>query len=653
MADDKGKITEIYSESYTHIYGELRNYWMNHSFVRGLQWLGWGETVGHLVDQSRKDERIRMIVNRIRANQRTIMGNLTQRQLTFQSMPSMADDASIRSARLGEAILRDLGTSQGWEVVREEHMAGTTKGGTGALMTEIDPETRLPTVKALSIAEFVVEPGSRRAEFARWVIKVEALPPKVVKALFGLKVTPPADAKSGLGPFQNQFLNQDFGSNNPTPELTRVLTYYERPMGGKQKTKGKWMVEVDGKIVDQGKWPFPFDNRLPIAVARESIEENQWYGTTYMNDVRKVQILMNHIWSGIAEHAKELATKKVVYPSAARSFVEEMDDQPGWVPWPEGVEMPQGFDPPKIDASYENIIDRCAMAIDDIMGVHDVSRGQAPPNIESGLGISILTDNDNSPTARLIKETARCWSETARMCLQIYQTEVTEEREVVVQGDIGVERFKHKGSDLNSQFEVTVPTDAIVPRSRAAMVAIADKMWQQGLISEPAQYIEVAEMPGAETLISAIDPDTAKARRENFELVRGEIGDPKWHLIDNHDIHIREHERFMKTKRWEMLEDLVRTDFDNHIKMHKQYQGEARAAEVKMASLEAGAEAALAPQDPSMMMPPGAGPGGALPPGGAPPLEEMGADPADFLDYDELDVQDQLTGLMTMNDAGA
>jgi hypothetical protein len=656
MADDpamshkgkrkEGPLMELYRSSYDHIYGELRNYWMNHAFVRGLQWLGWSEAVSHLVDSSRVDDRVRMTVNRIRANQRTIMGNLTQRELTFEVIPSQPNDAAAREARMGEAVLYDLHRSQGWEVVREEHMAATAKGGTGALTVQIDPESRMPIVQARSLAEFTVEPGSRRGEFARWVVLIDALPPPVVKALFNMSKEPPADARSGLDPFQHRLLHQDFGSGSPNPPLTRVLTYYERPI---RNAKGRWIVEVDGKQIDGGAWPFPFKDRLPIAVARESVEENQWFGTTYMNDVRKVQILMNQIWSGVAEHAKELATHKIIYPAGAQSYVEEMNDQPGWQPWPENVEMPQSFQPPPIDRSYENLIDRCAMAIDDIMGVHDVSRGQAPPNIESGLGISILTENDNSPTARLIKETARCWTEISRMCLQIYAEEVTEQREIIVEDDFGTEYYRHTGKDLGKQFNSIVPQDAIIPQSRAARVALADKAWQQGIIKDPVQYVEIAELPGAKNMVSAINPDVAKARRENAEMAKGIIGDVNWHKNDDHQIHIREHSRFMKSKKWEELPPEIQKIYTDHHQMHKNMRAEQQAQEIKMASVQARAEAALAPTDMSggggaAMMPPAGGMG---PPVAGPPAG--GAQPNDFLDYDELDVQDQLTGLMSMN----
>ena len=418
MARTKPLVEEQYEEATKHIMGPLRSYWLNHAFVRGLQWLRWNAAVTRLSEQVEDRDRIQAVFNKMRANQRTIIANLTQREIAFEITPTGPDDESIRAARLGEAILRDLHRSQRWEVVREEHMAGVCKGGTGALIVEIDPDTKLPMVKSLSLAEFIVEAGSRNAETARWMVKVEALPPKTVKALFNMRKEPPADAHAGLAPFQHRMLHHSWGSNSTMPELTKVLTYYERPMGN---SKGGWQVVIDGKIRQQGEWPYPFTDRLPIAVARETVEENQWWGTTYMDDVRKVQVILNGIWSGIAEHAKELGTVRALFPASAEPFVEEMTDKAGFQPWPDGVDLPEYLEQPQLKNWYESVIDRASMMIDDIMGVHDVSRGLAPPNIESGSGLSILAENDASPTGRLIKETARCWQEVGQMCLQIYQ----------------------------------------------------------------------------------------------------------------------------------------------------------------------------------------------------------------------------------------
>ena len=594
MAKQQTEVEELYEEATKHVLGPLRSYWLNHAFVRGLQWLRWNQAITRLAEQPEDRDRIQAVFNKMRANQRTIIANLTQRELNFEITPTGPDDESVRAARLGEAILRDLHRDQRWEIIREEHMAATCKGGTGALLVEIDPDTKLPRVKPLSLAEFIIEPGSRNAETARWCIKVEALPPKVVQALFDMRKEPPEDAHAGLAPFQHRMLHQSWGSESGAtmPKLTKVLTYYERPMG---KNKGGWQVIVDSKVVEKGKWPYPFTNRLPIAVARETVEENQWWGTTYMDDVRKVQVILNGIWSGIAEHAKQLGTIRALFPASAEPFVEEMTDKPGFQPWPDGVELPEYLEQPKLENWYESVIDRASMMIDDIMGVHEVSRGMAPPNIESGTGILALTENDSSPTGRLIKETARCWQEVAQMSLAIYESTQTKERTITIDAGFGPERFPHKGADLSKEFEVSVPSDQLLPRSRIGMIEQADKMLQLGLIESPAQYVRIAEMPGAEDIIAGISPQIAKAKRENSQLARGEITNPEWHKDDDHNIHIEEHRAFMSTKRWELLPAELQKVFADHVQMHKNFQAEGQAKDIQMAGAQAMAQQAAAP----------------------------------------------------------
>ena len=72
-----------------------------------------------------------------------------------------------------------------------------------------------------------------------------------------------------------------------------------------------------------------------------------------------------------------------MFPASAEPFVEEMTDKPGFQPWPDGVDLPEYLEQPQMRPWYEAVIDRASLMIDDIMGVHDVSRGLAPPNIES------------------------------------------------------------------------------------------------------------------------------------------------------------------------------------------------------------------------------------------------------------------------------
>ena len=84
---------------------------------------------------------------------------------------------------------------------------------------------------------------------------------------------------------------------------------------------------------------------------------------------------------------------------------EELTDYAGEVvPYNDGMQVkPDYLSPPQMPGWW---IQQPAMVkeeLDDIMGVHDISRGAAPANIESGFGLTILAEKDNTPINRFIK----------------------------------------------------------------------------------------------------------------------------------------------------------------------------------------------------------------------------------------------------------
>ena len=137
-----------------------RNYWLNHAFLEGYQWLMWDPAHNRL-DYYPDKKRIQATMNRMRSNTRNILGRASSRPLHFEVFPEAGDDASIRAARLGKNILEQYKIQQNWEMVREQQLLATWKGGTSALWLEWDETREVPLHRALSIAEFVVEPGAR------------------------------------------------------------------------------------------------------------------------------------------------------------------------------------------------------------------------------------------------------------------------------------------------------------------------------------------------------------------------------------------------------------------------------------------------------------------------------------------------------------
>ena len=92
-----------------------------------------------------------------------------------------------------------------------------------------------------------------------------------------------------------------------------------------------------------------------------------------------------------------------------------------------------------------------------------------------------------------------------------------------------------------------------MPRSRAAQAAYAMQLYDRGIIKTPGELAKVADLPDQDDLLAGIDPDTARAQRENYWLA---IGTPRTvDVIDDHQNHLKLHRDFMRSERYEYLAD--------------------------------------------------------------------------------------------------
>lgn len=606
-----GEVQERYRKGLDQIRDEVRNYWLNHAFWLGYQWLFWNEVDGTVDTSATPDQpdRIQATMNRMRANGRNLIAQLTQRELSFEVKPSMYDDATVRSAQLAQSLLRDHARTNDWETIREQLAGAALKGGTAALSVDWDDETQQSYESVLTISEFVVEPGARDAERARWWVRSQLLPPEEVQALYSLSDVPEADGQRAMDAYHISNLNHTQSTRNGQTRLTNVLTYYERPNA--LCPDGRWAIVVNNQIVQHGIWSFPFKDYLNLAIVRETIVENQWAGRSILDDVRPVQVMLNGTWSMVMEHVKNASTNRQFVPESAADFIYAAEDVPGEMHlWPDGVDLPKYADVPQIPMWARDQLTELAEVIDDLMGVHDVSRGQAPPNIESGYGLSILAEKDSSPVGKLIKDISRAFSKIGSMVLMLHGELVTEKRDMYVHTSRGSYHAPWKGSDLSGQYTAEVPLEAVLPRSRSAQMQFAKDALQMGLIQSLPEFSRLAELPQGEDLVASVAPDIDKARRENEYMAHGEVALPA--VFDDHEVHILEHNNFRKSERYHLMSADEKAVIDNHVDAHE-----------TMAAEEASKMSARADLDPRLGMVPSAD--GAPP---MPPIDEVVPPPA-------------------------
>lgn len=592
-------IRERYDTGSKAVRAEQYQYAINHSFMRGEQWVYHHRATNTIKELPRDPERVRVTSNRLWPTSRTILAKLGRRELTFEVPPSAGDDAHRTGARLAAGVLDDLKTREDWESIRDQVSRVTWEAGTGLLCQDWDPTAGDPVMDpmtgrilrtgdikttVLTVAEACTEPGARDIERAAWWIKSCALPPEEVKRQWPdkFKGKPAADSSATLTAAQHKLLDDQQSGGSPIP-LTLVLTYYERP--NPDRPKGCVAVVVGDRIVEGPfDWPFPFTDRLNVVCMRETKVHGRWTGDTVLSAAVPVQAAYNAAISSIVEHMKLAGNARLLVPMGGMDHLDELSDLPSeileYVPM-NGL-APNFLSPPQMPGWWIEQPRMLATEIDDILGVHDVSRGAAPPNIESGVGLSILAEQDDTPVGGMAKEIAAAFSRYASLALKTYEAKVSIARTASVRKPgMAPREVEWRGDDFKGQTTAVCPLDAVMPQSKEAMLQRAMQFQDRGLIppERPDIFAKVAGLSRHDDFTGAINPAVDKAQRENYEMSLGNVMLPA--EFDPHTVHIAEHNTFRMTEEYERMDDAQRSIYDDHVAAHEMLAAE-EAAKVAM-----------------------------------------------------------------------
>lgn len=614
------KIRDKYAEATRHLRKEQYDYQVNRSFIAGEQWVYWDSSRNTIQQMPREPARTQVTMNRLWPASRHIISRVLSRNLHFEVPPADADDATIRGAQTARSVVDDLKREHNWEQLREETAWNTWLGGTSALAIDWDASAgptlgQLPMSgkpfgtgeikeSALSVLEIAWEPGIRDAEKSYWWIKAQALPPCEVQATFDLSAEPKADAQAAGTPLMRRLSVTDSG--DAPVDLCLVLTYYERP--SPKNPKGMVATVVGNHFVDGPKpWPFPWKDRLNLVIFRETKVSGRATGDTVFSAAVPVQAAYNASWSNIIEHLKLAGNARLLVPDAALDGVDELTDLPGEiVTYNSAAGAPAYLSPPQLAQWVLEQPLALAAQMDDILGIHDVSRGQAPTNIESGLGLSVLVEQDTTPLGSMTKELASGFERFASLALRLYEEKVTEPRKASIQTTGQVpETIRWTGEALAGQTRAIVPLDAVMPRSKAAQLAMARELWDRQIIQDPKEFARIADLPDQEDLLEGTDMDAAKAIDENHLMAIGDIQIPA--DFDDHEIHIVEHNRFRKTKRYRAMSAAIQAIYDDHVQAHETMMAEEMGLE--FAKMQANPAMAAVATSSGTKLPPGMVPG--------------------------------------------
>ena len=595
-----------------------RDWFMNLAYIEGQQWSYWN---GGWIDLARSTDRELVVDNRMRPVVEQRVARKAKNRPTFVATPNTGDDADVQAAQIGEKSLTVDWTElqmqrKLYEVLLWTESAcdgfwkifwDSTKGKKEQFLFNGDqpimnPEDNTPlraseaellpsellgqaqvreiaagdvVIEVISPFEFFPDPLATSMDDLEWVIEEKVRSLEYVRRRYptnaaGEPFEPKADANAPGSIMQGRMFSTPYADTAEGYEAVKVYEYWCKP--NTEHPAGHRAVWVnDTKLVDE----VPFD---PMPYVRFSSTQvaGQFWSRAVASDLRKPQEDLNKMRTQILENAKRLGNPAVL---ASRQANIEMEGIPGErIDYDSTVPdaVPSYLEPPSIPVYVENEVERILRSIEEVSGVHEVSRATVPPGVTAAAAINLLQEADDTRIGPEIQAMEQSIEEAGVKILKHRATFNTDERTMRLAGEDGDwDIFAFKGAMLGDDPQIRVEAGSGMPRSKAAkqelMIQMIEQAMQYGLpIPERnlRKFFRDFDVGGLDRLFENISNDEGQCVREHRDILTGkqlQIND-----FDDDAFHIQAHTDFQKSSRYAGLPEEIKQLFTAHVILHRQ-----------------------------------------------------------------------------------
>lgn len=388
--------------------------------------------------------------------------------------------------------------------------------------------------------------GWTQAEGFRWLIDTEVVPLHVVKERYGEK----ADAVQAT---------QD---ETTTRTYERVIRSLTTRMGWKgaltgpttgtasDETLDRKMVVIheywedrsaalpNGRLIVTAGDTVLYDDELPygfvpyIALYDERRPLDP-YGRPVITDLIPPQKVLNQQWSLIIE---EMSRTGVGQWAAfdIPGVPDQITDEHGAVikvPMRAALQSRRVSDvisrmpAPQPPRDRWELINSARTAIFDIGAYHEISRGQVPPGVDSGVAVQLLQEAEVAQLQDAVRSLKHALIQWAKQRLAIAKWGYGEDEErwiPVSRPDLGFMLESIRGADLPTEDSIDIDLKGFQPQSQAAFRAEIKELMQQQLL-DPRQGLQLMDLGrGIDGAFASQTRHYARARRENADIENGQ-----------------------------------------------------------------------------------------------------------------------------------
>lgn len=609
-----------FEQAKTHKNAFVADWFLNVAFFSGYQWTRWaGDRLTRVATESRRELQVD---NRILPVVTSRSAKKVKQRPTFVVTPLSGDDSDVEAARIGGRVLEadwlslhlkpklfeavlwsDVCGDGFWKVFwdptlgEKETFLYDNAGqpimgpdGTPVRASEMDslpPEVLMAGVQERSIGqgdvrvevvspfEFFPDPLATSMEDCEWRFEEHVRSLEYVKRHYpydvdGQPFTPTPDANVPTGLTLGRLTPEGlFGTDTASYEGVKVYEYWCDPCS--MYPDGHHAVYANDTMLVR---ETPVDSD-PYVRFSSTLVPGQFWSRSVTSQLRQPQIQLNMLMTQIAENAKRFgnpAFLKNRYTNVEYHGVPgEIIEFDGTVP----DAVPGYLDPPVLPQYIENQIERVEKSIEEISGMHEVSRATVPNGVTAASAINLLQEADDTRLAPEIHAMEFALGGAGTKVLKLRAEFNTDERTLKIAGDDGNwDIMAFKGAMLGEDPQVDVQAGSAMPQSQAAKQAAGMEV-----LSLIAQYqmpvdrrdlrrfLKNLEVGGLDALFEGLSEDERQVAREHRQMIEGQqIGINPW---DDDKFHVDGHTEFQKTARYASLPMPVRQFIDQHVNEHR------------------------------------------------------------------------------------
>lgn len=294
-------------------------------------------------------------------------------------------------------------------------------------------------------------------------------------------------------------------------------------------------------------------------------------GKTKLDDIAKKQIDRNKLEAYIILWVYTMAAGKWLDPGTE---MDTPDGDPNQVmQYTPGVD---GTKPERVQGLAVNpsIYERLAQIdaeIEDLAGVLDVLKGDAPQGVKTTSGIAFLNERAVSRHNEMIDNWERALQQQTIQQIEILRQFGDETRTKTFKNDMGSwETKEFTNADLAGGLEISVEKRSSVPKSKALENQQISDSIAEGIIdvNDPNVRYKILEKRGQTDLMSNIGDDIKDAQREWKDFVDG--AQPRYRAgIDNEAIHYADAVGRAKSQEFFSMPPEQQQAWLDHVAVHK------------------------------------------------------------------------------------